>query len=102
MKGFSVQNLRYMTQFYTEYTGKEKLQPLVGEIGWSKHLVIIGKCKNDLEWEFNIKVTKKYGWSKGVLIHQIEGKSYERFLLNQTNFDKSLTEKYKHQAKLAV
>jgi len=36
------------------------------------------------------------------LLHQIEGGAYERFLLNQTNFDKSLDKKYKHQAKLAV
>lgn len=102
VKGFSVQNLWYMRQFYSEYNGKEKLQPLVGEIIWSKHLVIIGKCKDDQEREFYIKMTKKYGWSKSVLIHQVEGKAYERFLLNQTNFDESLAEKYKHQAKLAV
>jgi len=102
VKGFSVQNLWYMRQFYSEYQGKEKLQPLVGEISWSKHLVIISKCKDDQEREFYIKMTKKYGWSKSVLTHQVDGKSYERFLMNQTNFDKSLAEKYKHQAKLAV
>lgn len=102
VKGFSVQNLWYMRQFYSEYQGKEKLQPLVGEISWSKHIVIIGKCKEDQEREFYIKMTRKYGWSKSVLTHQVDGKSYERFLMNQTNFDKSLAEKYKHQAKLAV
>jgi len=102
VKGFSMQNLWYMRQFYLEYKENEKLQPLVGEISWSKHLVIIAKCKDDLEREFYIKMTKKYGWSKSVLIHQVEGGAYEHFLLNQTNFDKSLTEKYKHQAKLAV
>lgn len=102
VKGFSVQNLWYMRQFYSEYQGKEKLQPLVGEISWSKHIVIIGKCKDDQEREFYIKMTKKYGWSKSVLTHQVDGKSYERFLMNQTNFDQSLAEKYKHQAKLAV
>ena len=47
-------------------------------------------------------MTKKYGWTKNVLIHQIEGQSYERYLINQTNFDKSLALKYRHQAKLAV
>lgn len=102
VKGFSAQNLWYMRQFYSEYHGKEKLQPLVGEISWSKHLVIIGKCKDDLEREFYIKMTKKFGWSKSVLTHQVEGKAYEQFLLNQTNFDNSLVDKYKHQAKLAV
>lgn len=47
-------------------------------------------------------MTKKYGWSKNVLIHQIENQSYEKHLTNQTNFDKTLPEKYRKQAKLAV
>lgn len=72
------------------------------EIGWAHNRIIMEKCNNDLEREFYIKMTKKYGWTKNVLIHQIEGQSYEQFLLNQTNFDKTVPEKYKNQAKLAV
>ena len=45
---------------------------------------------------------RKFGWTKDVLIHQIENKTYEKYLMNQTNFDQTLPEKYKHQAKLAV
>jgi len=60
------------------------------------------KCKDLLEREFYIRLTQKYGWSKNILIHQIESGAYERYLLNQTNFDKALGEKYKHQTKLAV
>ncbi|MFH0758500.1 MAG: PDDEXK nuclease domain-containing protein [Bacteroidota bacterium] len=101
-RGYSVQNLWYMRQFYLEYKANEKLQPLVGEISWSKNLVIMGKCKDDLQREFYIQMTKKYGWTKSVLVHQVESEAYERFLLNQTNFDKSLEEKYRHQANLAV
>ena len=102
VKGFSSRNLWRMRSFYAHYSENEKLPPLVAEIGWSHNILILEKCKDDLEREFYIKMTKKYGWTKNVLIHQIEGKSYERFLLNQTNFDKTLEEKYKHQAKLAV
>ena len=102
VKGFSSRNLWYMRNFYNHYYENEKLQPLVAEIGWSHNILILDKCKDDLEREFYIKMVKKYGWTKNVLIHQVEGKSYERFLLNQTNFDKTLEEKYKHQAKLAV
>jgi predicted nuclease of restriction endonuclease-like (RecB) superfamily len=60
------------------------------------------KCKDLLERDFYLRVVKKYGWSKSILIHQIESKACERYLLNQTNFDKALEEKYRHQAKLAV
>jgi predicted nuclease of restriction endonuclease-like (RecB) superfamily len=83
--GYSVQNLWYMRQFYLEYKDNEKLQPLVGEISWSKNVVIMSKCKDDLEREFYILMTRKYGWSKSILIHQVESRAYERFLLNQTN-----------------
>ena len=58
ISGFSSQNLWYMRQFYLTYKGKKKLQPLVGEISWAKHLVIISRCKDDSEKEFYIKMTK--------------------------------------------
>jgi len=102
IQGFSAQNLWYMRQFYLAYHGHEKLQPLVGEISWAKHLAILGKCKDPLEREFYIRMTKKFGWTKNVLIHQIENQSYEKTLLGQTNFNKALTPKLRAQAKLAV
>ena len=100
--GFSVQNLWYMRQFYLAYLGNEKLQPLVGEISWTKHLVILGKCKDPLEREFYIRMTKKFGWTKSVLMNQIANQSYEKTLLGQTNFNKTLTPGLRAQAKLAV
>jgi predicted nuclease of restriction endonuclease-like (RecB) superfamily len=100
--GFSVQNLWYMRQFYSEYHGNERLQPLVGEIAWTHNLVIMSKCKNPLEREFYLRMTRKFGWSKNVLTHQIGNQSYERSLLGQTNFDQALTPELRAQAKLAV
>ena len=47
-------------------------------------------------------MTRKFGWSKNVLIHQIENQSYEKSLLGQTNFDQALTPELRVQAKLAV
>lgn len=45
IKGFGVSNMWDMARFYTEYRSNEILQPLVGEISWSKHIVILTKCK---------------------------------------------------------
>lgn len=100
--GFSVGNLWLMAQFYSEYQSVENLAPLVREISWSKHTVILGKCKNPKEREFYILATKKFGWTKNVLIHQIENKTFEKYLLNQTNFEETLPEKIRNQAILAV
>lgn len=102
VQGFSKSNLWSMSQFYLQYNGNEFLQPLVGEISWSKHIVIMTKCKDVQERRFYILTTKKFGWTKDVLINQIENKSFEKFLLNQTNFDSTVPEKIKDQAKLAV
>jgi predicted nuclease of restriction endonuclease-like (RecB) superfamily len=102
IQGFSSQNLWYMRQFYLEYHVKPKLQPMVGEISWSKHLVIMARCKDDLQREFYIRMTRKFGWTKSVLLHQIENQGYEKTLLGQTNFDKALPTEIRAQAKLAV
>jgi predicted nuclease of restriction endonuclease-like (RecB) superfamily len=99
IEGLSSRNVWRMRMFYLEY---EKLPPMVAEIGWSHNIIIIEKCKDALQRKFYTAMTKKYGWTKNVLIHHIEGESYERYLLGQTNFDKAVPEKYRHQAKLAV
>ncbi len=58
--------------------------------------------KDNLEREFYIRMIKKFGWTKNVLIHQIENKTYEKTMINQTNFSKVLPEEIRSQAKLAV
>ena len=100
--GFSVSNLWYMAQFYAEYNGVEILEPLVREISWSKHIIIMKKCKNNQERQFYILAVKKFGWSKNVLIHHVENKSYEKYLLGQTNFDAALKPDIQKQASLAI
>ncbi len=102
VQGYSAVNLWRMRKFYLEYRDDAKLSPMVREIGWSHNTVIIDKCKEALEREFYIKMTKKFGWTKSVLTHQIEGKAYQRSMTGQTNFDKTLEEKYRAQAHLAV
>ncbi|HBA72413.1 MAG: hypothetical protein A2X82_14215 [Geobacteraceae bacterium GWC2_55_20] len=102
MQGFSARNLWNMRNLYLAYRDNQKLQPLAAEISWTKNVIIMERCKDELQREFYIKVTKKFGWTKDVLINQIEAGAFERFMANQTNFDKAVPGKYRHQAKLAV
>lgn len=102
IKGFGVSNMWDMARFYTEYQSNEILQPLVGEISWSKHIVILTKCKETQQRQFYILATKKYGWTKNVLINKIEAKTYENYLLGQSNFDMTLPDSIKNQAILAL
>ncbi|MDP3103870.1 MAG: PDDEXK nuclease domain-containing protein [Candidatus Methanoperedens sp.] len=72
--GFSASNLWRIKLFHETYAHNPKLAPMVREIGWSKN----------------------------VLIHQIENQTYEKTLLSQTNFEKTLPQEILNQAKLAV
>ncbi|PKL49638.1 MAG: DUF1016 domain-containing protein [Planctomycetes bacterium HGW-Planctomycetes-1] len=100
--GYSSDNLWRMRKFYLNFKDNEKLAPLVQEISWAKNIVIMESCRDDLEREFYIRMTRKMGWSKNVLIHQIENKTYKKTLSSQTNFDKAVPVKIRNQAKLAV
>lgn len=102
IRGFSSANLWRIRNFYSTYVENEKLAPMVREIGWTHNIIIMERCQNDFEREFYIRMTKKFGWTKNVLIHQIENETFQKYSLNQTNFEKTLPSKYKHQAKLAV
>ena len=118
IQGFSTRNLWLMRNFYLEYANRENLQPsvaeiaapdkkeilppMVAEISWTKNVIIMQKCKEPLEREFYIKMTKRFGWTKDVLINNIENNAYNKYLTNQTNFDETIPEKYRLQAKLAI
>ena len=91
-----------MHNFYGYYAENKKLAQLVREIGWGHNIAIMEQCKDDLQREFYIRMTRKFGWARSVLVHQIENQTYEKTLLNQTNFDRTLPEEIKDQAKLAV
>jgi len=102
VSGFSRRNIFYMRELYVSYIGHPKVQPLVAQIGWTHNLIVLQRCDDMQEREFYIRMTRKFGWSKNILIHQIENQSYEKTLLGQTNFNKVLTPKLRAQAKLAV
>ncbi len=100
--GFSRRNVFYMREFFLLYRDDVKVQPLVAQVGWSHNLIILQRCKDPQEREFYLRMTRKFGWTKNVLVHQIDNQSYEKSLLGQTNFDRTLTPAVRAQAKLAV
>ncbi len=101
ISGFGKSNIWNMAKFYSEYSVDENLQPLVGEISWAKHIVILTKCKESLERKFYILATSKFGWTKDLLVNKIELNTYYKFLSGQTNFEQTLPESVRKQAYLA-
>jgi predicted nuclease of restriction endonuclease-like (RecB) superfamily len=64
--------------------------------------MILEKCLSPLERAFYIRMTRKFSWTKNVLVHQIENRAFERTMANQTNFEKALPPEITPQAQLTV
>ena len=45
LRGFTRRNLFRMRQFYEVYRGQEKVSPLVTQLPWTHHLIILGQTK---------------------------------------------------------
>lgn len=88
--GYSVQNLWYMRKFYREYKDMPNLQPLAGDLAWTKNTLILDRCQNAQERKFDLRATARLGWTRRVLDHQSDGNAFEKYLLNQTSFDAAL------------
>jgi predicted nuclease of restriction endonuclease-like (RecB) superfamily len=84
-RGFSSRNLWNMRDFYRSYADNEKLQAMTAEISWTHNVVLFQKCKDHLEREFYMKMTKRNGWTYRVLIHHIEMGTFEKTVMTQSN-----------------
>ena len=91
-KGYSVRNLKYMAKFAETYPEREFVQQVVAQIPWGHNIVILDKVNNLEERKWYIKNSAQNGWSRNVLVHQIESSLYQRQVLAEkvSNFENSL------------
>ncbi len=82
LRGFTRANLFRMRQFYRLYRDHEIVAPLVRQLSWSQHLIIMGRCKMEEEREFYIRLAIREGWSKRELERQLKTGRFERTILN--------------------
>ncbi len=94
IKGFNRRGLYRMKQFYELYAGNENVSPLVTQLSWTNHLLIMSGCKSDEEREFYIMLSVKERYTKRQLERQIDSGYYERYMLSK---DKLLPEKVKSE-----
>ena len=89
IKGFNRRGLYRMKQFYETYVGNEKVSPLVTQLNWTNHLLIMSGSKSEEEREFYIRLDIKQRYSKRQLERQMDSGYYERYMLSR---DKLLPE----------
>lgn len=92
MNGLSSRNLSRMCTFYREYKNEEILPPVVAKLPWTHNYILIEKVKDRLKREWYSKKCLENGWSKVVLIHQIDSDLYHRQKesCKLMNFDKQM------------
>ena len=94
IKGFNRRGLYRMKQFYELYAGNKNVSPLVTQLSWTNHLLIMSGCKSDEEREFYIMLSVKERYTKRQLERQIDSGYYEHYMLSK---DKLLPEKVKSE-----
>jgi predicted nuclease of restriction endonuclease-like (RecB) superfamily len=90
MSGFSQTNLKYMKTFAESWPDWAIGQQLVDQIPWSHNMVILQQIKEVEPRLWYIQKTIENGWSRNVLILQIESKLYERQGGALSNFEQAL------------
>jgi len=90
MKGFSSRNLKYMRSFAETYADEQFVQQVVAQIPWGHNIRILDSVKDGVEREWYIRQTIEQGWSRNVLVHQIESGLYRRQGKADTNFSRTL------------
>ena len=70
-----------MKKFYETYKDNDIVTPLVSQISWTNHLLIMSGCKTDEEREFYIRLCIKENYSKRQLERQLDSGYYERYML---------------------
>ncbi len=102
VRGFSVRNLKYIRQWHEYWVdaapiGQQPVAQLTKQpvaqilcIPWGHNLAILAKCKQHDEALYYAQATQTYGWSRSVLVHQIESGLWQREGKAITNFEQTL------------
>jgi len=94
MKGLSVRNLKYMRAFAEAYPDGEFVQAALAQITWYHHLTLLDKVKDPQQRMGYIQETAQNGWSRDVMVYQIESKYIERKGIAQSNFKEILPQPF--------
>jgi predicted nuclease of restriction endonuclease-like (RecB) superfamily len=100
--GFSRRNLYRIRDFFLTYRENRIVPQAVAQIGWSHNVVILEKCRTSKEREYYASMAKQHGWTRNVLVHQIEADTFGSAGRTQANFHKALPPERAGQANLAL
>jgi predicted nuclease of restriction endonuclease-like (RecB) superfamily len=88
--GFRLRNLRYMRSLAEAYPDPEFVQQVVAQLPWGHNVRVLDQIKDAGEREWYLRQAVQNGWSRNVLIHQIESNLFARQGSAPTNFSRTL------------
>lgn len=92
MRGFTRRNLFRMRQFYEAYRGQKKVSPLLTQLPWTHHLVILGQARRAEEREFYMLAAIKGRWSSRELERQLHTEAFRRKPLGREKVSAALAQ----------
>ncbi len=94
LRGFTRRNLFRMRQFYEAYRNDAIVSPLVAQLPWSHHLIILGQSKRPEEREFYVRLAIRERWSRRELERQFKSALFERAVLSPPKVSPLVTQRY--------
>ena len=90
MTGFGARNLKYMRAFAEAYPDQQFVQQVVAQLPWGHNVRILEMVKAAEQREWYIRQAVESGWTRNVLVHQIESRLHQRQGRAVTNFQRTL------------
>ncbi|MFI3300322.1 MAG: DUF1016 N-terminal domain-containing protein, partial [Candidatus Gastranaerophilales bacterium] len=78
MKGLSERNLKYMRKFAQNYPDFEFVQQVVAQLPWGHNIFLLDKVNDENQRQWYIEKAIENGWSRNVMVVQIESDLYSR------------------------
>ena len=88
MKGWSRSSLMYMRQFAAAWKRNEIVQAPLGQLPWYHHLALLERLKSRGDRIAYAVLAIENGWSRDVMVHQIELGYADQHGTSITNFKK--------------
>jgi predicted nuclease of restriction endonuclease-like (RecB) superfamily len=89
-EGFSPRNLKYMRSLAEAWPEPEIVPQLVALLPWGHLRALLDRIKDRPTREWYLRAAVEYGWSRNILVHQIESRLHDRQGKALTNFSRAL------------
>lgn len=90
IKGFSTRNLKYMRKFAEQWADFEFVQGVLAQLPWYHQIALLDKIKEPRQRLWYAQKAIEHGWSRNVLVHQIESGLIARTGQTVNNFSQTL------------